>query len=60
MVVVIKQGKRGRWRWTAYEDVGFGKRVCVAIAPIRGHETREACERAVNALALDEAVREYA
>ena len=43
--IEVKQGKRGRWRYTAYEDVGFGKRLCGPLAYAYGFDSQEAAVR---------------
>ena len=48
----IRQGKRGRWRWAAYQDVGFGNRVNIAICNGYGYDTKELAERAAGYAAI--------
>lgn len=49
MRVVIKQGSRGKWRWTAYRNIGFDKYACIALAPVQGFDTEYGARRAADA-----------
>ena len=33
--IEVKQGRRGRWRWTAYDESGH----VWALAPVQGYDT---------------------
>ena len=46
--VVISQGEKGRWRWTAYEAINTNN--CIAVAPPYGYVTAEAARRAAIAI----------
>ena len=58
MIVVIKQGGRGKWRWVAYRAVGFGRRVCVAVCPAQGYDSQEQARAAASATLAE--IREWA
>ena len=45
--IEISQGKRGRWRYNCWEDIGIGdKRICGPICSAYGYDSAEAAERA--------------
>lgn len=52
--IEIRQGKRGRWRWNAYTDIGFGQRVNDGNCNPYGYESAENAERAARKVCRDE------
>lgn len=55
MYIEISQGKRGRWRWVAYSDLGInGKRVCDGLSNAYGFDTPEQAERAARKVCRDD------
>ena len=49
VIIKLKEGSRGRWRWIA-RDKATGR--TVGVSPVRGYETRQEAVEAVSSLLM--------